>query len=119
MNNVRMDEIAPSLSVGIGIVASTWIAKIAVASGWLVLIAPLLLMFSILAGDALGARLRGQPTRPSSAAMILGGAIVLASMILAPHTDGRIAVSLPVVGMAAWTTLLMRRGDMRAPCLSN
>jgi hypothetical protein len=56
-------DLSPSLLMGIGIVASTWISVVVARSGGPVLAGPLLLALAIVGGDVLGSRPRGAALR--------------------------------------------------------
>ena len=97
--------LGPSLLVAVGIVVSTFIAVLAAESGWLVLAGPLLLALAVVGADVLDSRLRGKPSGPSAAALILGGAFVLAGLIVV-RDPTLVKTLIPIVGVAAWVVLL-------------
>ena len=107
-------DLGPSLLIGAGILASTFLASLAVRSGWPVLTAPLLLALTVVSADVLHSRLRGK-LYPSPAALILGGAFLLASWIVATRDPNLVKSLIPVIGVAAWVILLPRRKPCRAP----
>lgn len=104
-------HLIPSLVVAAGIMGSVLVAVLAAKSGWLVLTGPLLLAFSVVGADALRSRLRGQPSRPSAAALLLGGSFVLAGVILTPGDPGLVASFIPIIGAGAWGSLFLSRSD--------
>jgi hypothetical protein len=110
--------LGPSLFAAVGIIVSTLIAKLAAESGWWVLTGPLFLAFAILGVDVLSSRLRGKPSRPSPVALMLAGAVLLASVIVALRDPGLVKELLPVLGVASWMPLLMLPESRRRSCRS-
>lgn len=109
----RKDLLAfgPSLMVAAGIIGSTFIAPRTAGSGGWVLAGPLLLALAVVGADAWDSQRRGGPARPSWAAVILGSAFLLTSLILG---DPRLVrESLPVLGTVAWVTLFLPRSRRR------
>lgn len=109
-------SITSSLVVGAAILASTGLAAHAAGSGWLVLAGPLLLAIAIVAADMLKSRLEGKAARPTSVALILTGAIVLAGSIVALRDPGLVVTLLPAIGAAGWIPLLRPAGTRRPRC---
>lgn len=106
--------LGPSLLMAVGIVVSTFVAGLAAASGWLVLSGPLLLALMVVGADVLDSRLRGRRSWPSPAAAIVGGASVLAGLIVV-RDPNLVKTLIPLVGMAAWVVLL-RPSDRPGAC---
>ncbi len=109
-------DLGPSLLIATAIVVSTLIASLAARSGWLVLASPLLLALAVVGADVLNSRLRGNPSGPSRASLILGGAFLLAGWIVAQSDPTLVKTLIPVSGAAAWVTLLPRSRHRRKPC---
>jgi hypothetical protein len=109
-------DLGPSLLVGAGIVVSTLIAVLAARSGWLILGGPLVLALAVVSADVMDSRLRGESSGPSRAALLLGGAFLLASAIVALRDPSLVKMLIPVFGAAGWVTLLLRPGGRRKPC---
>jgi hypothetical protein len=109
-------DLGPSLLVGAGIVVATLIAVLAAESRWLVLAGPLLLALTVVSADVLGARLRGESSGPSRAALFLGGAFLLAGLIVNLRDPSLVKTLIPVIGAASWVTLLLRPEGRRKPC---
>ena len=109
-------ELAPSLLVGAGIIASTWVASLAEASGWLVLAGPLLLAIALVGAVMLGSRAAGRSPSMFAAALLAGVSFVLASLILIVRGGSHVTEFIPIMGAAGWVTLLPRRGNRRASC---
>ena len=109
-------ELGPTLLVGTGIVAATFVAVLAAESGWLVLAGPLLLALTVVGADVLGSRLRGKPSRPSWTALLVGGSFLLAGLIVALRDPSLVKTLIPVIGVTAWPTLMMRPGSPRKAC---
>jgi hypothetical protein len=118
MNMVRKLalELGPSLLVGVGIIASTWVASLAEGSGWLVLVGPLLLAITLVGAAMLGSRAAGRSRDVFAAALLVGVSFVLAGLILAVHDGRHVTEFIPIMGAAGWVTLLPRRGNRRASC---
>ncbi len=81
-----------------GIVGSTVVAKLASDSRWLVLAGPLGMAIALLAVAAIDHRLYGASRARVWAALILGGAIVLAGLLVAQRDPARVARTLPILG---------------------
>ncbi len=109
-------ELGPSLLVAAGILLSTFVAVRTAESGAWVLTAPVLLALALIGADMLAARLRGEASGPSPAALLLGGAVVLASAILALRDPALVKMFLPVTGAGSWVPLLLRPNARRKPC---
>jgi hypothetical protein len=116
MTRKYWSDLGPSLLVGAGIVAATFVAVLAAESGWLVLAGPLLLALTAVGADVLSSRLRGKPLRPSWIALLLGGSFLLAGVIVALRDPSLVKTLIPVIGVTAWPTLLMRPGSPRKTC---
>jgi hypothetical protein len=103
--------------VGAEIAVSTLIAVRAAESRWLVLGGPLVLALAVASADVLASGLRGESSGPSWAAVLLGGSILLAGLIVARRDDpGIVKTLIPVIGVAAWVTLLLRPESRRKTC---
>ena len=81
-----------------GIICSTVAANLASDSRWLVLAGPLGMAITLLAVAAIDHRWYGASRARVVAALILGGAIVLAGLIVAQRDPSRVARSLPIFG---------------------
>lgn len=109
-------DLVPSLLIGLGIIAATFIAKQAADSGWLVLVAPLFLAITVVGADMLNSWLRGESVRPSWPAVLLGVAFLLAGGIVALRKPSLVATMIAVSGASAWVTLLLSPGQRRRAC---
>lgn len=98
-------ELVPSLLLGCGIVAATFVAKQAAESGWLMFIAPLLLALAMIGAGQLDSRRRGAPARPAAASWLAAGAFLLAGLIVAGRDPSLVATLIPIIGAAAWVAL--------------
>jgi hypothetical protein len=108
--------LAPSLVVGTGIVASTYLAVLAAGYGLMVLIGPLLLAFAIVSADILDSRMRRLSSSPSPAALIMGSTFMMAGLIVALRDPGLTKTLIPIMGTAAWVVLLLRPENRRKTC---
>lgn len=99
-------DLTPSILVAVGIVVSTFVASRAAGSGWLVLGGPLLLALSVVGADVLDARLRGESSGPSWAALLMGGSCLLAGLIVTLRDPTLVKTLIPILGVAAWVTVL-------------
>jgi hypothetical protein len=109
-------DLGPSLLVGAGIVAATFVAVLAAESGWLVLAGPLLLALTVVGADVLGSRLRGKPSRPSWTALFIGGSFLLAGLIVALRDPSLVKTLIPVLGITTWPALMVHPGSPRKTC---
>src|SRR2546427_12803440 len=94
--------LGPSLLIGIGIILATLIAVRAAESRWMVLAGPLLLALVVVSADVWDSRRRGESSGPSPAALFLGGACLLASLIVTLRDPNLVKSLIPVMGMAGW-----------------
>lgn len=115
MTQKHWADLGPSLVVGTGIIVSTLVAVLTAESGWLVLAGPLLMALTVVSADVLQSRLRGGSSGPSVAALLLGGAFLLAGVIVAFREPSLVATLIPVIGSSASITLL-RPGAGRKAC---
>ncbi len=102
-------DVGPSLIVGAGIIVSTLVAVLAMESKWLVLAAPLCLALTVVGADVLRSRLQGESAGPSPAALLMGGAFLLAGAMVALSEPSLVAAFIPILGSAASVTLLRPR----------
>lgn len=109
-------ELGPSLLVGAGIVVSTLIAVLAAQAGWLVMAGPLLLALAVVSADVLDSRVRGESSGPSVASLMLGGAFLLAGLIVTLRDPGLVKTLIPVIGGASCVPLLLRSKSRRKTC---
>ncbi len=115
MTRKFLPELAPSVLMGAGIILATLIARSAGSSSML-LAAPLLLACALVLADALSSRLRGEASAPSLAAWILGGALMLASLILTLRDPRLVGTLIPIIGSSHWIVLLLRHQKQRSAC---
>jgi hypothetical protein len=99
-------DLSSSLLVAVGILVSTFVASRAAGSGWLVLTGPFLLALTIVGADALNARLRGESSGPSWAALLMAGSCLLAGLIVTLRDPAVVKTLMPIIGMAAYVTVL-------------
>jgi len=109
-------DLGPTLIVGTGIVAATFVAVLTAKSGWLVLAGPLLLALTVVGADVLGSRLRGKPSRPSLIALSIGGSFLLAGLIVALRDPSLVKTLIPVIGITSWPALMLRPRGPRKTC---
>lgn len=109
-------NLGPSLLVGVGILVSTLVAVLAAESGWMVLAGPLLLALAFVGADMLDSRQRAESAHPSPGALILGGAILLAGLIVTLRDPSLVKTLIPVIGPTVWVTLLLRPDGRRKVC---
>jgi hypothetical protein len=109
-------SLTPSMLIALAIILSSLVAVLAAKSTWLVLAAPALLALAVAAADALNSRLRGGSFRPSPAALILGASFLLAGLLVTFRDPSLIKTLIPIVGVSAWTTLLLRPENRRNAC---
>ena len=107
-------DLAPSLLLACGIVAAQ-----SAQSTWSALAGALLLAFSLLAADALAARMHGASPLPSPAAVVLSVACVFAGCIAMLREAGHADSLMPVFGLGAWVVLFMPGGSRRNACVIN
>jgi hypothetical protein len=99
-------DLTPNILVAVGIVVSTFVAGRASGSEWFVLTGPLLLALAVVGADVLNARLRGESSGPSWAALLMGGSCLLAGLIVTLRDPTLVKTLMPMIGMAAWVTVL-------------
>ena len=101
----------PSLLLAGGIVAGQ-----SAQAAWSDLAGTSLLGFCLLVADALAARIRGMPSRPSLPAWILACTCLLVGLLAILREPGHTSSLIPVLGLGTWTVLFMRDGKPRASC---
>ncbi len=84
-----------------GIICSTVVAQMASSSRWLVIAGPLVLAFAMLAVGMIDHRLFGASPARVRAALILGAALMLASLLVAQRDPALVATCLPIFGGAS------------------
>lgn len=104
------NDLAPSLLLACGIVAGQ-----AAQSAWFDLAGTSVLAFSVLAADALAARLHGKSAHPSFPAWILACAFTLAGCLALLRAPGHTGSLIPLLGLGAWTAFFMPNNNRRAP----
>lgn len=109
-------SLTPSMLLATAIILSTLVASLATKSGWLVLTAPLLLSLAVVGADALHRRLSGASSHPSPAALILGVSFLLAGVLVTSRDPGLVKTLIPLIGVTAWATLLLRPDNRREIC---
>jgi hypothetical protein len=114
MTRIFWRDLSSSLLVAIGILVSTFVAARAAGSGWLVLAGPLLLALAVVGADVLNARLRGESSGPSWAALLMGGSCLLAGLIVTLRDPSLVKTLMPIIGMAAWVTVLRPENGSKA-----
>jgi hypothetical protein len=104
-------DLGPSLLLAGGIVAGQ-----SAQAAWFDLAGTSLLAMSMLLADALAARVRGMPPRPSLPAWILAFAFALTGLLAMLREPGHTGSLVPVLGLGAWTVLFLRDGNTRTSC---
>jgi hypothetical protein len=84
-----------------GIVCSTVVANLASDSRWLVLAGPGVMAIAMLAVGTIDHRLYGASRARVWTALILGGALILAGLIVAQRDPALVAINLPIFGGAS------------------
>lgn len=107
----RWRDLGPSLLLAGGVVAGQ-----SAQAAWFDLAGTSLLAWCLLVADALAARMRGMPPRPSLPAWILASTCVLLGLLAMLREPGHTGSLIPVLGLGAWTVLFMRDGKPRATC---
>ena len=109
-------SLTPSMVIALAIILSSLVAVLAAKSTWLALAAPALLALAVAAADALNSRLRGRSFRPSPAALILAASFLVAGLLVTFRDPHLVKSLIPIVGVCAWTTLLLRPENRRNAC---
>ena len=109
--------LSPSLLMAAGLIVSTFTAARAAEFEWLVMAGPLLLAFALVGADVLDSRLRGESSGPSWAALLLGGSILLAGLIVTLRDPRLVKTFIPVMGGAASVSLVLRPEGRRKACV--
>jgi hypothetical protein len=107
-------DLSASMLVAVGILVSTFVAARVAGSGWLVLAGPLILALAVVGADVLNARLRGESSSPSWAVLLMGGACLLAGLIVAFRDPASVKAFMPIIGMAAYVTVLRPESGRKA-----
>ena len=109
-------NLTPNLLLASAIVLSTLIAARSVNSQELLLLAPTILALAVVAANALDSRLRGESSRPSPAAIILGFSFLLAGALVTFRDPAQVKTLMPLVGVTAWPALFLRPNARRKTC---
>ena len=109
-------NLTPSLLLASAMVLSTLVAARSANSLWLLLLAPAILSIAVLAADALHSRIRGQSSRPSPAALILGVSFFLAGALVTFRDPALVKTFMPLLGITAWPALFLRPDARRKTC---
>jgi hypothetical protein len=104
-------DLGPSLLLAGGILAGQ-----SAQAAWSDLAGTAALALCMLLADALAARVRGMPTRPSLPAWILASTCVAVGLLALLREPGHTGSLIPVLGLGAWTVLFLRDGRPRATC---
>src|SRR5271170_7422512 len=101
-------NLSPSLLLATAIILSTLVAARSANSPRLLLLAPAILALAVVAADALSSRVRGESSRPSPAAIILGLSFLLAGAIVTFREPALVKTLMPLIGITAWPALFVR-----------
>ncbi len=101
-------NLGPSLLVGLGIIVGTLVAKVAAGFGWWVMAGPVLLAAAVVCADLVEARLKGKRSAPSYGALMIAGSFLAAGFIVTLRDPSLVKLLIPVIGPAAWITILLR-----------
>ena len=104
-------DLGPSLLLAGGIVAGQ-----SAQAAWFDLAGTSVLALSLLCADALAARVRGIPLRPSLPAWVLGITFLMAGCLALLREPGHTDSLIPILGLGAWTVLFMRGDSRRKSC---
>ena len=122
MSRARLLDLVPSLILALGMLASSGIAVITSASGWLVMTGPLVMVLAMAGASLVDYRLSGAYPGTLRVTLILGAVILLAGAIVAGRDPGRVATLLPILGASATLPLIInaarRTRERRAGCLN-
>ncbi|HSN16707.1 MAG TPA: hypothetical protein VLV87_00740 [Gammaproteobacteria bacterium] len=114
MRRIDSRFLFPNLWLAACVVVAALIAVHATGRWWIVFGAPLLVAVAVLSADVWHSRLRGWPLRPTPAALILAGAVVLAGLMIGWDDPKQVQAFLPVLCAVAATANL--RGGRRGNC---
>jgi len=92
-------NLTPSLILASAIILATLVAALSAKSAWLLLLAPAILGIAVVAAYALNSRLRGESSRPSPAAIILGLSFLLAGTIVTFRDPALVKTLMPLLGI--------------------
>jgi hypothetical protein len=109
-------NLTPSLLLASAIILSTLVATRSANSPWLLLLAPAILGIAVVAADVLNSHLRGESSRPSPAALILGFTFLLAGALVTFRDPALIKTLIPLLGITAWPTLSLHLTPRRKTC---
>lgn len=112
-------SLIPSIVLALAILMSTGIAVATANSGWWVLAGPLVMAFALVGTSLLGHRQAEGTPGNTRVALILGAALMLASVLVALRDPADVAALLPVLGacIAAPLGMRMDRGYTVSRCV--
>lgn len=119
MSHKSWRDRVPSLLLGAGIVAATCTASLAEASGWLVLLGPLVLAITFVLAAKLAAGRTGRSPDVFAATLSIAMSFALAGLILFLRGGHRVVEFIPIMGVAGWVSFLQRSGNRRTSCAGN
>ena len=102
-------RLSPPLVLVVGLLAATLLRVAAPGAAWSALAVPFLLVVTLVAADLLQARLAGAPARVSSAALMVGVAILVAGAAIAARDLAHFGAWIPILGSCAGAPLFLRR----------
>ena len=100
----------PTLVLAAGVVSSTVVVMLARDSTWGLIAGPALMALALVGASILARRLGRTSSETMRVAALLGGAVVLASVIVALRDPSRIPAIMPILGGGAAVTVALNLG---------
>lgn len=102
-------RLSPPLLLVVGVFATAALRSAAPHAAWSALAAPFLLVLTLVAADLLQVRLAGGQTRVSSAALVMGVAVLIAAAAIVSQDPAHFGAWIPILGSCGGVSLFLRR----------
>jgi len=114
--NRTLSNLGPALVLAVSMVLATALAGAAPHTPWTAAAGPLLLVLGLVSADLLQRYGPSQRSRPSSSALLLVAAILVACAIVAARDLDRLAGLIPILGSCAAVPVILRQESARPSC---
>jgi hypothetical protein len=114
--NRTLSNLGPALFLTVVMLAATALVKAAPQASWAAFAGPLLLVLALVGTDLFLRRRSGRRLVPSSSALLVAAAILVACAIVGPRDLDRLAAMIPLLGCCAALPVILRPAGARASC---
>ena len=96
--NIQVRDLIPTLLMTGGLLAGTLVSVLTRESGLLTLLGPLIMASTMVIASRISTRQGVTPQNGTAVALILGGSLLFASLIVAVSDPSRVAILMPILG---------------------